>query len=74
MDDIYLLVAATVIELSRRVELPTSQKRNYRYNIFLGTIFLRKIKLEIIFIELVERVTNLNDYRFLFFIFEWAFC
>jgi len=49
MDDIYL-----VIELSRRVEQPTLQKRNYGYNIFLGTIFLRKIKLEIIFMELVE--------------------
>ena len=37
-------------------------------------LFLGKIKLEIIFMKLVERVTNLNDYGFLFFVFEWVFC
>ena len=61
MDDIYLLVATTVswvIEESRATDIA---KKNLRLQYLSWYHFLRKIKLEIIFMEWVERVMNLND-------------
>ena len=46
---------------SRRVKLTMLPRRTYTHNISLSTLFfIVKMKLLIIFIEWVERVTNLN--------------
>ena len=39
------------------------------YSIYFDIVFLGKMKLEIIFIKLLKRVTNVNDYVYLYFIF-----
>ena len=31
------------------------------------------MKLEIIFMKLLKQVTNVNDYGFLYYVFEWPF-
>ena len=54
-----------VIAKLRRADL-SAPVRTHRYNIFFGIIF-RKMKLEIILIECVKRVTNLNNLRSYFF-------
>ena len=61
------------VESPRRAELPTLLRRTHDDHISLS-IVLKKMKLEIIFMEWVEQVMNMNNYKFSIFGFECAFC